>query len=328
MKKLLMAAVLAASSALGLLTTMTLAAPTGSTANLAASCKELDAVCIRMAAMVADAGSAVEAFTSFGSLMDDEPEMRQNCHIASHNLGRAIWVKFGEESFVPGGGTCAFGIYHGVLQQIASTEPAELQTKAERLCGILGKENRAQGEECLHGIGHALALVAEKLNDAYIKCQPLGGENAEKCTQGATMEWLDRFRDSIALPTEVCTSDILPAALGSCIAATYASELIREESRLNSAGCERFDERFGPDCRAAIGSALADYANLADDPFKYFNHPACASEPDCVGAMVVAYLMNSGSTENGEAMCERFALREPCVIAVGVARGMNKNLNG
>jgi hypothetical protein len=328
MKKEVIAAVLAVASALGVVTVIALDSSSGSNANLAQSCVAGDVVCVQMAALVADASSAVDAFDRFQKMLDEDPSMRQNCHTSSHNVGSAIWTKFGESSFVPGGGTCAFGIYHGILQQIAKTAPGELQSRAEVLCSTLGKLNRSQGEECVHGIGHALALVVDDLNEAYEQCHQLPSTDAGKCDQGATMEWIIRFQQEIPLPTEVCAPDTLPAAMGACVNVAYSQELIRDESRLATAGCDQFDESLAMDCWSAIGNAVGHYSSRAADPMKYLSLPLCATNESCTGSMIIAHLMNSGTTAGGEALCEKISLREICLASLEIAQNLNRSLDG
>jgi hypothetical protein len=327
MKKTMLAVLVLTAAALGVAAYLAFNG-NGRSTELPASCDVNDPICIRMATLVAGVASPGEAFAAFEASMEQDPSLRQTCHASSHLLGTVIWLRFGESSFVPGGGACAFGVYHGILQQIARDTPGELRSKAESLCGVLAAENTAQGEECIHGIGHALALVVDSLNDAYLQCEPLGSVNTEKCNQGATMEWVARFWDEIPYPTEVCAGDILPSALGDCVNVTYFEELVRHRDRLDSAGCDRFAPEVARECIIAIGTALAIYASGASDPMPYFEHPLCEPSSDCVQAMMVSYLMDQGTTEGGEAICRRLTLVDDCLVSVETARKLNRALDG
>ncbi len=325
---MLLAAVALTASVLGVAAYLTFGGGTGRSTELLGACDVTDPVCSRMVTMAAEAASPSEAFAAFEASMEKDPSLRQTCHVASHLLGTAVWLRFGESSFIPGGGVCAFGVYHGILQQIAKETPDELQSKAGNLCKVLAAENTAQGEECIHGIGHALALVVDNLNDAYLQCEPLGSVNTEKCNQGATMEWMARFWDEIPYPTEICAGEILLSALGDCVNVTYFEELVRHRDRLDSAGCDQFAPEVARECIIAIGTALASYAFDASDPTPYFEHPVCSPDGGCVQAMIIAYLMRKGTTDGGEAICRRLTLVDECLISVETARKLNRDLDG
>ena len=332
-KKMYAAAALVA-SILGFAGYLTFAS--GGRVDVTTSCLPEDTSCVRMLELAASTSSPTEAFAAFeGSLVAD-PSLRLFCHAASHHLGAAIWDRFGETAFTRGGGACAFGVYHGMLLRIAQTIPEQLGPRSERLCSMLARENVLQGEECIHGIGHALALVVDDINDAYAGCAALdmvvNGKGAfrqdanQKCNKGVTMEWTKRFEKEIPFPTEICTESILPSAYADCVDVAYSEELIRHVDRAAGANCSQFHPSVQTSCLNGIGGALARHAATSGDPMRFLNHPLCSSDETCLRAMMVGYVIDRGTDDAAADICNRLERSDVCLEAIAIARDLNRSL--
>jgi hypothetical protein len=201
---------------------------------------------------------------------------------------------------------------------------------------MLGRENVIQAEECVHGVGHALAVVADDINDAYTGCATFGlvtsGDDrfrqdaTQKCNKGVTMEWTKRFEQQIRYPSTICDDTILPSALGDCVDVAYSEELIRHPDRVADAGCERFAPSLRLSCLNGIGTAMARYASTSTDPMPYFRHPLCSTDVTCLRALTVGYIIERGTDNGVEAICARTELPDDCLEAVGMARDLNRSL--
>jgi len=291
------------------------------------SCAPNNNGCLVAVKLLASSQSASEAYSLFSEELKGDAKLRNECHTFAHEAGKLIWYKFGESSFIPGGGDCAFGVYHGVMQAIAVEEPKTFHETSNRLCGVLAAVNKTQGEECVHGIGHALGLASGSLSEALEGCVPLGGVNMDKCLNGAGMEYFGSQplqTDLLALCDPV--SDVVK---GNCIESALPRTLIRLKQDWGKYDCSKYDQKFLANCMRGLGSALGTY--VTRDWYSVeetLQAEPCWSNIDCFATFIVTYTSNKADIAAGERLCLSLGEAErqaKCRTAIDIVRNLYRD---
>jgi len=280
--------------------------------------------CFVAVKLLASSQSASEAYSLFSEELKSDAKLRNDCHTFAHEAGKLIWYRFGESSFIPGGGDCAFGVYHGVMQAIAVEEPETFHETSNRLCEVLAAVNRTQGEECVHGIGHALGLASSSLSEALQGCVPLGGVDMGKCLNGAGMEYFN----SQPLQTDLLAlcDPVDDAVKGSCIESALPLTLTRLNQDWRKYDCSKYDEKFHSYCLRGLGSALGTYVTRGwYSVEETLRTEPCWSNIDCFATFVVTYTSNKADISAGEELCKSLGgveKQEKCRTALSIVRNL------
>jgi len=152
-----------------------------------------------------------------------------DCHDATHRLGERAFVDFGVAAWVPGGGICNFGYYHGFLVGAsAATETEDFETLAYMLCEEKAlPESDLPGSECAHGFGHAVYHLSGSLPEASARCAAFGGGvYRRRCTEGAVKDVLSRQPFVTERDFAACDG-IVATDRGACVYVTAAYAVVR-----------------------------------------------------------------------------------------------------
>lgn len=121
------------------------------------------------------------------------------CHVQAHHVGEFLSGYFkGDvfDAFSHADGKCGNGLYHGIIENYLSLKVILNGVKVEELqitqpCIELGSENGSYvGLECVHGMGHGLAVVYNlDVTKAVKRCDEfLTNVEQSKCYSGVFME--------------------------------------------------------------------------------------------------------------------------------------------
>jgi plastocyanin len=100
------------------------------------------------------------AFDAIKEWNETDPVFRSNCHDVMHILGARAYLEFEQDHTIitrEETAYCAFGFYHGFIEQMLVEEGPEHYDKAREYCEAIARsDNTGARGPCYHGIGHAV----------------------------------------------------------------------------------------------------------------------------------------------------------------------------
>lgn len=145
--------------------------------------------------------------------MDEDAELRFDCHQVVHAFGRAAFNRLGNinEVFREGASLqiCAGGFFHGAIEALfrpgsgqfsdAHITSEEMEEKIPVICDRFAQEKRK--DECIHGIGHGVLYLLEyDVNAGLEACEKIRGPDRFSCYTGVFME---NFMGSLRPPQDL-----------------------------------------------------------------------------------------------------------------------------
>lgn len=138
----------------------------------------------------------------FKKAMDENGQVRKDCHQVAHAIGRATLGKLGDISAVfrldRNLDACAGGFFHGAIEKLFRSDqdtpleqhisPDEFKKKIPILCGQFEEIDRQS--ECVHGVGHGALFIQGDLKKSLDTCR-LFPKNSDhfSCHSGVFMEY-------------------------------------------------------------------------------------------------------------------------------------------
>jgi hypothetical protein len=154
----------------------------------ACDAREVDCLGDQVLARVDMSGPEV-VFDAMADLVDADPAIR-NCHDVLHYVGRRLVGSHDPLDLVAlHAPVCLSGFTHGVVEGVALADltDAVFGGLVPRLCADLEAKSVARAE-CLHGLGHALAIrMPNDVVAATSACAVLASDDATRCAQGTIM---------------------------------------------------------------------------------------------------------------------------------------------
>jgi hypothetical protein len=207
-----------------------------------------------------------------GGLLEAIEEKLPNCHDAAHELGKAAYAVTRDLAGVIQACStrCVSGCMHGVLMEAFTERPDTLRARIATLCD--GAEFRGVKKgDCVHGVGHGAAYVADyDVGRAVSLCEALG-ERAYQyyCASGAYMQLFMTFERKIAARRDHYPCD----EAGRFAAACYRYKVFFLMARLQQEGkalpaaivaeCLGVPVAVQPACFHGIGHAHVGYVAQA-----------------------------------------------------------------
>lgn len=110
--------------------------------------------------------------------------------LACHDIMHAVGVLAGELTFPEyGPDSCQYGYLHGVLQARAKAGGRHFVSSASAWCAGIVHNDARFDSECLHGIGHGVAISTRGDLAASLRlCATLEYPRSEPCANGVMME--------------------------------------------------------------------------------------------------------------------------------------------
>ncbi len=144
---------------------------------------------IEQVVAVARREGAVVALAELKRRVAENPELSLGCHGAAHAVGMVAGERDWPEHI---DGTCFYGYLHGVLQVRAELDGEEFVAGAGAYCSALRTEDESLWIECLHGIGHGVAIIEPTdIVAALQRCGALESVVADTCASGVMMEYAE-----------------------------------------------------------------------------------------------------------------------------------------
>jgi hypothetical protein len=87
---------------------------------------------------------------------------RNNCHQATHAIGRAAAILYPklEDAYAHGDGFCFAGYYHGVMETIVNRFGySNIDKRITTVCSTYRKNQNQDHYNCVHGLGHGLMAI-------------------------------------------------------------------------------------------------------------------------------------------------------------------------
>lgn len=162
------------------------------------SCPDADMQCFiaELLKIQSSSGSKV-ALDTMGQFIADKPQLLGMCHTVLHSLGEQAWRNLGDITKVYQEGTdqCSSAFLHGALVRAFDEVPETgLADRAKTLCQGLGQINVAAGNECTHGIGHAIMVQLKSFDRSAVVCESLTmNDGRGGCLEGLMMEYSSTF---------------------------------------------------------------------------------------------------------------------------------------
>lgn len=143
-----------------------------------------------------------ELLSEFKLAMEQNGDVRKDCHQIAHAMGRATLIKLGSIAEVfqldRNLDTCAGGFFHGAIEKIFRPDndtPAEehinlteFKKKIPTLCDQFEKNDRKS--ECIHGIGHGVMYLMADLQKSLDSCALIPKVSDRfSCHSGVFMEY-------------------------------------------------------------------------------------------------------------------------------------------
>lgn len=220
-----------------------------------------------MIARAEEQGSPVSVMQALIEASSSDQALAANCHDIGHSFGRWAYAQYGTEAFSDALDDCGFGYYHGFLEGIGEAKQVTLLTeRAEAVCAPFASTNRYG--ECIHGVGHAVALAVEFEGFSAL-CARMGSGDAalRDCYEGALMQWaMTASGFSVSDVPGLCARQ--PIALrSSCVTGLLLIQSSIPAAMQTKALCsdETFSE-YAQSCWNALGAVVARLVTEYDKP--------------------------------------------------------------
>ncbi len=291
--------------------------------NTMASCSgpERDACIAAAAVTIAEQDDPASGLQAVRVLLDAEPQIRENCHLVAHEVGKRFHARFGDAAIVTGHSWCSWGYYHGLMQIYDAAEIDQLVPYATRLCAAVGGERT---NDCMHGIGHAAYTALGEIPAAAAVCEVLDGGNAETCVDAVIMEAMSKSTDHRIISgftAKNCLMFTNADVVAGC--AQGMTHQIVESGATVDAGCGIFTDRARGNCVNAYGGALAvRYIEGTDTPAYPTMLESCTAESKCAfgfGWSWYAYALSDRDANTACAEHFRDSARRSCLGGVQAA---------
>lgn len=137
------------------------------------NCLESNAQGVKAGCYAAEVASLIEtkgldaAFAAFSKFYETDQVFRENCHDVMHIFGSkayAVFQKTNEPVIRPETSYCAFGFYHGFIEEMFAEKGFSQLADGKAYCDLVGKTKdlpggaqgaRTAAAACYHGMGHA-----------------------------------------------------------------------------------------------------------------------------------------------------------------------------
>lgn len=148
----------------------------------------------------------MDALVKNATIVDFKGEMRQECHVAAHILGKVAFQVYGPELLnEPIDYRCQNGFFHGAISlYLAELSGDDFTEALDKFCRK--SSSVSERAQCDHALGHGLAVYYNyDLPQALDECDRLGTDNSiKRCYHGVFMENIFTiFNASIRLHTSV-----------------------------------------------------------------------------------------------------------------------------
>jgi hypothetical protein len=106
------------------------------------------------------------AFVKLEAAYNTDPNVRANCHLLTHDIGRTEADVVGniDVAYEQGNNFCWSGYYHGVMESVVSRiGPAKLPEEIPTICASIAKAKPYSFYDfnCVHGLGHGIMDITD-----------------------------------------------------------------------------------------------------------------------------------------------------------------------